>query len=208
MRGWYEEVAFAEVIYHLCVLHANALPGRFCYERPAEVACVCIVTMNRGAREIVHALGHLPGGSEMRLMLAGTIRPAALKEELERIPGWSRVEFLGWQLRPEVAALLSRVQAGLVLYHPEHNHTEAQPHKFLECMSAGIPVIASDFSLWRRIVAECDLLVGPLERKAIASAIQWLLEHPEQVETMGRQCGRSITGARRPKNCWHSTGIY
>ena len=55
-------------------------------------------------------------------------------------------------------------------------------------MFANMPVIASKFlCLWRRIVskAECSLLVDPLDPEAIANAIQWLLEHAEQVESMG-----------------------
>ena len=169
-------------------------------ERPPHVAYVGGITTYRGAREMVRALGHLPGGSELRLMLAGTVHPPELAEELERLPGWSRVEFLGWQSRPQIAALLGRVRAGLVVLHPIVNYLDAYPVKLFEYMSVGIPVIASDFPLWRRIVdeAECGLLVDPLDPKAIAGAIQWLLEYPEEAEAMGRR-GRE---AVRKKYNW------
>jgi glycosyltransferase involved in cell wall biosynthesis len=56
-----------------------------------------------------------------------------------------------------------------------------------EYMAAGVPVIASDFPLWRRIVenAQCGLLVNPLEPKSIAQAMAWILENPIESGRMG-----------------------
>lgn len=158
-------------------------------ERPVRAVYVGGISEIRGAREMMEAISLVPERYGLRLALGGSFSPISLRGELEALPGWAYVDALGWLQRSDVASLLSEARMGLVLFHPAPNHVDAQPNKLFEYMSAGIPVIASDFPLWRKIVdgAGCGLLVDPLDAAAIAGAMTWFLDHSKEAETMGRQ---------------------
>jgi glycosyltransferase involved in cell wall biosynthesis len=63
-----------------------------------------------------------------------------------------------------------------------------------EYMSGGLPVIASDFPVYRKIIeaAECGLVVDPLNPAAIAEAILWLMRNPSRAAEMGRNGRRAV----------------
>jgi glycosyltransferase involved in cell wall biosynthesis len=166
-------------------------------ERSNTVAYVGQMSKARGTRQIVQAMELLPEGLNATLKLVGSFFPLSFGEELARMPAWKRVEAMGFLDHKRVVQVLTTVRAGLVTFHPEPNHTRAQPTKLFEYMATGIPVIASDFPLWREIIdgARCGLLVDPRNPKAIAEAIDYLLTHSEEAEAMGAR-GRKAVESR------------
>jgi glycosyltransferase involved in cell wall biosynthesis len=166
-------------------------------ERELAVAYVGCLSPERGLFEMISAIGLVAERLHVSLKLAGQYDPPWARDRARSLSGWRFVDELGFLDRPAVAHLLSRVRAGLVLFHSEPSHVEAQPNKLFEYMCAGIPVIASDFPLWREIVqgADCGLLVDPRDPQAIAQAIEYVLTHSKEAECMGRR-GREAVECR------------
>lgn len=165
-------------------------------DRPPHVAYVGGIAAIRGIREIIESVAKLPEALNARLVLAGRFYPPELLGSVRGMPGWGKVDYRGWQSRGELGELLAKVRVGLVVLHPRPNFLDSYPTKLFEYMSAGLPVVASDFPLWRGIVEGigCGFVVDPLDPKAIAEAVQWLLENPTEAEAMGERGRKAIEG--------------
>ena len=161
-------------------------------EKRDEICYVGGIEIIRGIREIVRACGLLR--TETRLNLAGSFSEPALETEVKAYPGWKRVNELGFLDRDGVRKLLGRSMAGLVVFHPLPNHIDAQPNKMFEYMSSGVPVIASDFPLWREIIEgnDCGLCVAPMDPQAIADAIDHLVKNPDLARRMGENGRQAV----------------
>ncbi|GER19495.1 glycosyltransferase [Variovorax boronicumulans] len=154
-------------------------------EKKNEVCYIGGISVARGAVEIVNALQFI--NSDVRLNLAGNFIESDLREKLKQSPGWPRVSELGFLNRVGVRQVLDRSLAGLVTLHPLENYLDALPVKMFEYMAAGIPPVASNFPLWRKIIeeADCGLCVNPKEPREIAEALDYLLKNPAEAKRLG-----------------------
>lgn len=161
-------------------------------EKVQEVCYVGGIAEIRGIREVVAACALLR--SQAKLNLVGAFSEAALGAEAKAMTGWRRVHEAGVLDRVGVRAVLGRSMAGLVTFHDLPNHVDAQPNKMFEYMSAGIPVIASHFPLWRDIIEgnECGICVDPMDPAAIGVAIDRLVTDPALAQRMGENGRRAI----------------
>ncbi len=175
------------------VLGDLSVPAGQWAERERAVCYVGDINAVRGTIEMVDAAGI----ADVRLLLGGTFSERGLRERAASRPGWRNVTELGQLSKPDVAATFSRAHAGLVVLHPEPNHVNGRPNKLFEYMSAGLPVIASDFPLWRSFVQEssCGICVDPMDPRQIAGAITRLVDDPAEARAMGAR-GREAVERR------------
>lgn len=164
----------------------NTLPYK---NRRPHLAYIGTISQLRGISELMAAMSLLPPDLDATLKLAGTFSPPSLEENLTTKLNCMRVDFLGWQTHDKITELLGQCRVGLVTLHPTESYLNSYPVKLFEYMCAGLPVVASDFPLWRKIIEQsnCGLLVDPHSPKAIADAIEWMLGHPDEAEQMGKQ---------------------
>ena len=150
-----------------------------------NVVYVGEISKIRGIEEMVSALAFT---KNIKLNLAGNFSDKDLEKKIKKNAQWAKVNNLGFLSRTGVYELLINSIAGLVVLHPKKNYIDALPVKMFEYMSAGIPVIASNFTMWSEIIEinNCGICVDPTNPEAIAGAIQFLSDNPDQAEQMGR----------------------
>lgn len=172
-------------------------------ERPHRVLYHGDITVQRGLITMLEAIAAVDAVPSPVLRLGGSLS-LSLQDAIKRAPGFERTEYLGWLNKDQLAAELGQARAGLVLLQPTHNYTVIRPNKLYEYMAAGLPVIASDFSHWREVVAGegCGLLVDPLDCAAVARAIEYIFRHPDEAAAMGERGRRAVV----ERYSWASEG--
>lgn len=146
------------------------------------------ITEPRGALNMMKSI-NLVEHPEATLALLGNFVPASLADKLSKMPGWSKTDSFGWSDRQTVQKEYARASAGLVLLEPTPQYLISYPVKMFEYMAAGLPIIASNFPLWKEIVedAGCGLTVDPKDPKGIADAMQYMLDNPAHALEMGKR---------------------
>lgn len=156
------------------------------FEEPSIVYVGGITTL-RGIEEMGQAIQLVNNTHNVNLVLAGNFMPNSLETETKDKSYWKYFDFKGFVSREGIKEILSKSTLGLVILHPEPRYVVSYPIKLFEYMSAGIPVVASNFPIWRDIVEgeNCGKCVDPLNPEEIAQTINWFINHPDEAKQMG-----------------------
>ena len=111
---------------------------------------------------------------------------------------WEKVIFLGKVPQEEVKEQLKNCMAGLAVleYSPNTNGKIGTlgNTKLFEYMQAGLPVICTDFILWKDIIDKwnCGLCVSPNNIEELRQAMSYLIDNPNIASTMGANGRKAI----------------
>jgi glycosyltransferase involved in cell wall biosynthesis len=154
------------------------------------------ISDDRGIYECLEALRTLEADAD--LVCAGRIGHVSNEEFgslLDGAQSGAPFQYLGLLPYEDMPPLLRGAQAGLLCFQATPNNVLGTPNKLFEYMSAGIPVIASDFPFVRQVVsdADCGLLVQPDDVEQIALAMSHLLRNRQDAVRMGRNGFRAAS---------------
>ena len=126
----------------------------------------------RGLVEVIEAFGLVTKKyPSWELYLVGSCRPQSFEQELRDLAAGRGIEpnvkFVEWVPYEEKERLSSQASMGVITYLPYSNNTSCLPNKLFDYMLVGLPVIASDFPLYREVVEpdRCGLIVDPIETR-------------------------------------------
>lgn len=159
-------------------------------ETPHTICYIGAISESRGLHNLLSSLDH----HTARLEMAGPCYPPALADEIRRRDPDPRILYHGMLGRRGVQKVLQRSSVGLVVLPPSDNHLIALPLKMFEYMAAGLPVIASDFPLWRQIVEEngCGYCIEPGNAVLLGATVEYLLRRDELRAEMGANGRRAV----------------
>ena len=171
-------------------INSNLVPFS---QRPQGAVYSGVLHEKRGLLEMVEAMHLLGDVPSARLYLAGEFSPPEAADKVIHKSGWKKVSFLGWLAHRQLYRVLTEARLGLVPLHPTKNYRESYPVKMFEYLATGLPVVASDFTVWKSLLGttDCVLWVDPLDPGSIAEKMRWLLCHPEEAQRMGER-GRQL----------------
>ncbi|MDR7073183.1 glycosyltransferase [Fictibacillus barbaricus] len=95
--------------------------------------------------------------------------------------------------------------AGLALFPPTEHYAKKELTKFFEYMNVGLPIICSNFPVWKDFVEKygCGIAVDPFNKDEIKDAIKYLANNP----TIAKEMGLRGQEAVRKELSWNSQSI-
>lgn len=145
-------------------------------------------------KNIVRAINNI---EDVKYLLLGRGTKSYL-ESLKNTEGWEKVDFRGEVPHEDVPVILEKAAIGVALLSYNRNvggHKGTLGNtKIYEEMMAGLPVICTDFELWREMIKKynCGICVNPENPKEIEHAIRYLLDNPDEAKRMGENSIKAV----------------
>ncbi|MBL0126955.1 MAG: glycosyltransferase [Flavobacteriales bacterium] len=137
----------------------------------------------RGIKNLIAAVGRVEGAC---LWLLGDWSADTFKRECEAMPGYAKTTWHGKVRMDEVYRYLRAADLGACVLQPLPNYVVSEPIKTWEYLACGLPLLLSDFPLWKAVFHQWSWYADPMDVAAIADAITRSMTDPAERATMAR----------------------
>ncbi|MBE9466063.1 glycosyltransferase [Dyadobacter subterraneus] len=156
-----------------------------------------VISMERSFDVLVAALIKLKSGyPEFQMHLFGKLQfdmtDAEKLTDFDKIR--ANIVFHGYTDLKDALPYAEGATAGMALLKPVADYPDSYTTKIFEYMAMQLPVITSDFPLYRDVVENsgCGFCISPYDSDLLAKKLEWLIENPEKAKVMGQK-GRNST---------------
>ena len=134
--------------------------------------------------------------NDIKLILCGSFAPSSLMEQCKLLPGWDKVAYMGHVDRTKLKQLSQKCFCGMCCILPTKAYTTTCSTKIFEYAGMYLPVIASGFDSWRKIISNENkpfgLLADPESPQEIANAVDKLYENKALAKQLGENGRKAI----------------
>jgi glycosyltransferase involved in cell wall biosynthesis len=167
----------------------------------SRIAYFGAITSQRGVDVVLEALRLIrQNGRRITLELVGGVE----SDYADHIRGFAgrhdlNVRLRGYLPMDEACSIINQCGLGLALLQPWPNYVDSYPTKIFDYMAMGVPVLTSDFPLYRTVVdgSGCGLCVDPTRPDLVAAGMLSILDRPEEIANMAR---RGLAAVQRDYN--------
>jgi glycosyltransferase involved in cell wall biosynthesis len=150
------------------------------------------VTVERGALNLAKVIRDLP---DVEISLVGRCYPDVARLMRQTAAGGAdRLHIIGedrYVPFHEIKTYYFKElwTAGIVLIPDILHFKEKQLTKFFEFMSFGLPIIASDYPVWRKLISDqgVGICVNPEDSQEVKEAVDYLKSNPSVARKMGQR---------------------
>jgi glycosyltransferase involved in cell wall biosynthesis len=191
-----------------CVVHNYPMLERLADvrdipKRPNSLVYIGSISEHRGVFQLLALVARLkPAIPDVHLTLIGpfvsTELEARVRARVAELGIGPAIDITGPIRNVESYPVVARAQVGLALLLPEKNFVTSLPTKMFEYMALGLPVMVSNFPLWRGIVESHDAgsAVDPCDIEVAARTAGSMLTDPAryaQLSVNARSAARNYS---------------
>jgi len=166
-------------------------------QKKNQVCYIGTITKTRGIKNTIKAC-YL---ANVKLVLAGHFRDQQLYDECIKMKEWACVDWRGYLAHEAINKLMNESLAGILLLTYSQHY---QPIKLYEYLSAGLPVIASNFKSWVNLIEKNGLgfCVNPNNIDDIVKAISSISN-----DRLSHEMGAKARKVIKAKYTWQTQSV-